>query len=211
MLKTPFFHLSAVFAVIMLVVISGCAGKSQPPQFYTLTSIAEGNIFPTCDNPARNAAIGIGPVKLADYLDQSRIVTRTSDNRVEQAEFDKWSGSFKDNLTNVLAENIGHLLATDRIAIYPWRSYVPIDYHVTVDIVRCDGQPGKEVILVARWRVLSGNEKKTFAMKRSDIHEQAGNGGYEGLVAAQSRALGRLSLEIVQAIQAAAREQQTGK
>jgi uncharacterized lipoprotein YmbA len=195
----------------MLVVINGCVGKSQPPRFYTLTSITEGNMTPAGDNPAQNAAIGIGPVKLADYLDQSRIITRTSENRVEQAEFDQWSGSFKDNLTNVLAENIGHLLATDRIAIYPWRTYVPIDYQVTVDIVRCDGQPGKEVFLVARWSVLSGNEKKPFAMKRSDIHEEAGNRGYESLVAAQSRALGRLSHEIVQAIQAAARKQQTGK
>jgi uncharacterized lipoprotein YmbA len=198
MLKTPFFHLSSVFAVIMLVVISGCAGKSQPPRFYTLTSIAEGNIFLACDSPAGNAAIGIGPVKLADYLDQSRIITRSSDNRVERAEFNQWSGSFKDNLTNVLAENIGYLLATDRIAIYPWRTYVPIDYQVTVDIVRCDGQPGKEVVLVARWSVLSGNE-------------EAGNGGYESLVAAQSRALGRLSQEIVQTIQDAARKQQASK
>ena len=32
-------------------------------------------------SPVQNPVIGIGPVKLADYLDQSQIVTRTSDNQ----------------------------------------------------------------------------------------------------------------------------------
>ena len=207
MLKTPFFHISAAIAVTMLFVLNGCMGKSRPPRFYTLTPISEGTMKTAVVGPAENAAIGIGPVKLADYLDQSRIITRSGDNRIGQAEFDQWSGSLKDNLTNVLAENIGHLLSTDQVTVYPWRTYIPIDYQVTVDIVRLDGQPGKEVVLMARWSILDGHEKKLLTMKRSDIREESGASGYEGLVAAQSRALGRLSHQIVEAIQAAAREQ----
>jgi len=61
------------------------------------------------ENPAQNAAVGIGPIKLADYLDQSKLVTRTGDNRMIVAEYDQWAGSLKSNLTHVLAENIGFL------------------------------------------------------------------------------------------------------
>ena len=211
MLKTPFFRLTAALAAIILVVLGGCMGKSKPARFYTLTSISESKTTLPADNPARNAAIGIGPIKLADYLDQSRIVTRTSDNMIKQAEFDQWSGSIRDNLTNVLAENIGYLLVTDRISIYPWRSYLPIDYQVTVDIVRFDGRPGEAVALIARWSVLDGIGKKVLVMERSDILEKIGTDGYESLVAAQSRALASLSQEIAEAIKTAAHEQQKHK
>jgi uncharacterized lipoprotein YmbA len=204
MLNNRSFCLFAAFAIIVLIALAGCTGKSQPSRFYTLTSVSEGQGGQARVEQAGDVAVGIGPVKVADYLNQTRIVTRTGVNNISQAEFDQWTGSFKDNLINVLAENIGHLLRTDRISIYPWRSFMPIDYQVTVDIVRCDGQLGKEVILIARWNILKGKKKELTAMKRSDIRvEIAGGSSYEALVAAQSRAIGTLGSEIVQAIKTA--------
>jgi uncharacterized lipoprotein YmbA len=204
MMKTGLLYIAAVLTLAMVTALGGCMGKSQPTHFYTLTPVLEGMPTTATAGPARNAAVGIGPVKLADYLNQPRIVTRSSGNRVVQAEFDQWSGSLKDNLTNVLAENISYLLATDRVFIYPWRTYMPVDYQVTVDIIRFDGQPGKEVFLVAHWSVMSADEKKLFTTKRSYISEAAGSEGYEDLVAAQSKVMGSLSREIAEAIQAAA-------
>jgi uncharacterized lipoprotein YmbA len=207
MLKSRSFYLSAAIACVVFIALAGCiGGKSQPSRFYTLTSVSEGQGVQAGTEQAGNVDVGIGPVKVADYLNQNRIVTHTSTNRIDQAEFDQWTGSFKDNLTNVLAENIGYLLGSERISIYPWRSFIPIDYQVTVDIVRCDGQLGKEVVLVARWNVLKGKKKELSAMKRSDIRVEIGADSYEALVAAQSRALAKLSSEIVQAIQTAGRK-----
>lgn len=211
MVKNSCLQLSAVLALLMLIVLSGCTGRSKPARFYTLTSLAEKVEIAAESGPAFDKAIGLGPIKLADYLNQNRIVTRMDGNRIKQAEFDQWAGSFRDNLTNILAENIGFLLATDRVLIYPWRSYIPIEYQVMVDIVRFDGQPGREVTLIARWSVLRGEGKEVYVMKRSDIIEKVGTSGYEGLVAAQSRALARLSRDIAEAITAAENKQRTGK
>jgi uncharacterized lipoprotein YmbA len=203
MLNNRFFCLSSAITVIILIALAGCTGKSQPARFYSLSSLSEGQGLHGGTDPVRDVTIGIGPIKLADYLNQSRIVTRTGSNSIDQAEFDQWTGSLKDNLTNVLAENIGYQLKSERISMYPWRSFMAIDYQVTVDIVRFDGQLGKEAVLVARWNVLKGKEKKLSAMKRSYIRVEIGASSYEALVAAQSGALGTLSSEIVQAIQAA--------
>ncbi len=200
MLNTRSFCLSGVIACFVFITLAGCTGKSQPSRFYTLTSMSEGQKGQAGTD---EVAVGIGPVKVADYLDQTRIVTRTGDNNIDQAEFDQWTGSFKDNLINVLAENIGYLLRSDRISIHPWRSFMPIDYQVTLDIVRCDGELGKEVVLIARWNILRGEKQELIAMKRSDIRVEFTGGSYEALVAAQSRALGTLGSEIVQAIQTA--------
>jgi uncharacterized lipoprotein YmbA len=162
------------------------------------------------DSWARNAAIGIGPIKIADYLDRSKIVTRTGDNRLELAEFDQWAGSFEDNLTHVLADNIGVLVPTERIYLYPWRTSLPIDYQVMLDIVRFDGRLGETVDLVVRWRLIAGDEKDVLAIERAGIRETVNGADYTALVAAQSRAVATLSRQIADTIQAVSRNRQPG-
>ena len=153
----PFSRALPVILAIAAIFLGGC--RSQSPRFYTLSPIQEDQVISKRKSPAQNAVVGIGPVKLADYLDQSMLVTRTSDNQAVKAEFDRWVGSLKDNFINVLADNIGVLLPTERIYLYPWRVSVPIDYQVVVDIVRCDGRLGDAVWLEARWSILGARKK----------------------------------------------------
>jgi hypothetical protein len=140
---------------------------------------------------------------LADYLDDSRIITRTGDHQLARAEYDRWAGSFRNNASNVLAENLGALLGTPRIYLYPWRTSLPIDYQVVVDVLRLDGRLGEAVWLTARWTVLAGPEKKLLKADRANFHEPVAGPDYAALVAAQSRALARLSQEIAAAIRGA--------
>jgi uncharacterized lipoprotein YmbA len=167
-----------------------------------LTPIQDQFVSPR-SSPVHNAVIGIGPVKMAEYLDESLIVTRTSDNELAKAQFHRWVGSFKDNFINVLADDLGSLLSTDRIYLYPWRASVPIDYQVSVDVVRCDGRLGDAAVLEARWSILKGTEKKLLRMHRSNIRETVTGGDYAALVAAQSRSVAKLSEEIATAIKGA--------
>jgi len=198
---TPFSRGLPVILAIAALFLGGC--RSQSPRFYALNPIQEDQVISKRERPAQNAVIGIGPVKLADYLDQSMIVTRTSDNQAVKAEFDRWVGSLKDNFVNVLADNLGFLLATERIYLYPWRLSVPIEYQVLLDIVRCDGRLGDAAWLEVRWSVFQGPGKKLLKTNRSSIREPAGGADYAALVAAQSRALAKLSQEIAEAIQGA--------
>lgn len=207
MTKVPFFRFLLVTMVIGMYVFGGCLGKSQSPRFYVLSPMPEDQVVMVSKTPARDAIVGIGPLKLADYLDQSKLVTRTGDNKLAKAEFDLWAGSFKDNITNVLAENIGFLVPTERIYIHPWRQSVPVDYQIVLDVVRCDGQLGEDALLVARWSLLSGKDKKLLAVNRSSIREPVSGSGHAAIVAAQSRALAKLSNEIVAAINKASQEQ----
>jgi uncharacterized lipoprotein YmbA len=197
MMKNIVFCLSATIALLFF---SGCGGRSPQPRFYTLTSISDAQNWQTDQDLHRKVTIGIGPVKLADYLNQNRIITRI-DNNIKQAEYDQWSGSLKSNLSNVLAENIGYKLQTDSVFLFPWRSSVPIDYQLTVDIIRFDGQLGGEVVLVARWNLIRGEEKEFIAIKRSEIRVKTDNQSYDAFVKGQSQALGKLSSEIKTAIE----------
>ena len=198
---TPFSRGIPVILAIAAIFFGGC--RSQSPRFYTLTPMQEDQVISKRKSPAQNAVIGIGPVKLADYLDQSMLDTRTSDNQAVKAEFDRWVGSLKDNFINVLSDNIGILLPTERIYLYPWRVSVPIDYQVVLDVVRCDGRLGDAVWLEVRWSLVGGPEQKLLKTYRSSIREPVSGADYPAMVAAQSRALAKLSQEIAEAIQGA--------
>lgn len=200
---TPFFRGWPAILMLVAIFFTGCLGRSPSPRFYALSSIQEDQAISKRKTPVQSAVIGIGPVKMADYLDQSELVTRTSGNQLVKAEYDRWAGSVKDNFINVLGDNIGLLLPTNRIYLYPWRTSVPLDYQVVVEVVRFDGRLGDAAWLVARWSLFGGPERKLLKMNRIDLRQPVTGGDYAALVAAQSQALAQLSQEIAQAIQGA--------
>jgi uncharacterized protein len=197
-----------VLLLLATIFLVGCV-RSPEPKFYTLIPVQD-QYSARRSNPAPNAVIGIGLVKLADYLDRSQIVTRTGNDQLVKSEFNRWVGSFKDNFINVLADDLGFLLSDQQIYLYPWHTPVPIDYQVTVDVVRCDGRLGDAAYLEARWSIFKGPEKKLLKTRQSNIRESVTGADYSDLVAAQSRALARLSQEIAVAIQGTEKES-TGK
>jgi uncharacterized lipoprotein YmbA len=190
-----------VLLPLAALLLGGCV-RSPEPKFYTLTMVQD-QYSARRSNPAPKAVIGIGPVKIADYLDRSQIVTRTGNDQLVKSESNRWVGSFKDNFINVLADDLGFLLSDQQIYVYPWRTSVPIDYQVTVDVVRCDGRLGDAAYLEARWSILKGPEKKLLKTNRSSINEPITGADYTELVAAQSRAIAKLSEDIAAAIQEA--------
>jgi uncharacterized protein len=196
---TPFSRGLPVILAILAIFLGGCV-RSQTPRFYTLSPLQQDEVISKRETPGQNRVIGIGPVKLADYLDQSDLVTRTSDNQLVKAEYDRWAGSFKNDFINVLAEDIGSLVPSSQIYLYPWRGSVPIGYQVVLEVVRCDGRLGDAAWLVARWSIFGGPDKKLLQMGRSSIREPMTGADYASLVAAQSRALAQLSQEIAKAI-----------
>ena len=182
-----------------LLVSGGCA-STKPARFYTLSSVAIPGTENRTEPGGEGIAIGIGPIKLPEHLDRPQIVTRTSRNELQLAEFDRWAGSLADDFSRVLAENLSILLSTHRVSMYPWRRSVPIEYQVVVDVNRFDGTLGENAWLSARWSVLDGKSKKVLAMHKSLMNEPSGKPSYKEMVAAQSRALAQLSREIADAI-----------
>jgi hypothetical protein len=142
--------------------------------------------------------IGVRSVDLPDELDRSEIVTRTGPNTVHYAEFDRWSGSLRDSVTQLIATNLATLLPGDETAVYPWAPGTSVDREVVVEITRLDCEVGGRCALQARWRVLVHGMRSPVS-GQSTLSERSG-ADYAALVAAQSRLLGALSGEIAEAI-----------
>lgn len=191
----------ALFLVALPACVNLGGATQQTTKFYVLNSLysAIGNI--ETKTALDKAVIGVGPVKLPEYVNRPEIITRTSNNELEVAPFARWAEPLESNLLRVLAENLTVLFSTDRVIVYPWKGTVSIDYQVALEVTRFDGELGGQVSLRARWTVLGDNGETLLLRRLSSLSTHGEANSYEALVATQSQLLADLSRQIGEAIQ----------
>jgi uncharacterized protein len=197
-----------VLVAALLVILSGCTG-STPTRFYVLRSSADAPSLKPSERPAEEPclSIGIGPVRVAEYLDRPEIVTRVAPNEIRVTDLDQWAEPLRQNISRVLAENLSSFLCTRVVVLYPWNASAPIDYQVEVDINRLDGPLGGDSTLEARWMAFRLGRPKTLVAARKVVFtEPAGGKDYQALVASESRALEALSRDIAEILKTSPRE-----
>ena len=119
------------------------------------------------------------------------------------SEFDRWAEPLADNIASVLADNLSRLAPTKRVSTYPSPLANDLDLRVALEIVRFDGTPGGDVVLDARWNLISSEDAPTRS-ERSTISQAVGGQGHAAVVAAMNRALDALSREIATEVRRAA-------
>lgn len=196
-----FVRFFAVILGIAMLFQLGCAGRSKQARFYVLTPEAGSTLqMESGSGIASDIAIGISPVSLPKYLRKQQIVARSGDNELRLAEYDRWAGKIEEDIGRVIAENLSHLLGTDKVLAYPAMEAIAKDYDIKIDISRFDGQLGGDIELSVRWSVFDGEGKVVYGVKATDIFEPTRGGDYDHLVAAQSRALAVFSRELADVI-----------
>ena len=183
----------------LALLLGGCA-RSSPTRFYLLTPLPPSQRETQEQLAGEQLVIGIGPVGFPEYLERPQIVSRASGNRLKLAEFDRWAEPLGESFARTLTENLSGLLATERVVLHPWKGGGPVDYRITMEVIRFDGPPGGEITLIARWALLGPDGNELAAPRRSRITASTRRAGYEGVAAAMSEAVGELSREIVAAI-----------
>jgi uncharacterized lipoprotein YmbA len=194
-------RLTAYALCPLLLILVGCA-RTQTARFYTLNALTDAPAESEAVRSEQGIALGLGPIQMPEYLDRPQIVTRAGPNEVRFAEFHRWAEALAGDFSSTLAENLSILLATNRIALYPWKSTTQIDWRVEIVVTRFDGRPGDRVILQCQWTVLSRDRGQAWLTKTSALSEPVAGKGYEALVSAHSRTVGALSREIAEAIKA---------
>ncbi|MFZ7125612.1 MAG: PqiC family protein [Desulfobacterales bacterium] len=174
--------------------VLGCMGQTPPASFYDLSvDAAMGSALRAGPSVS---AVGIGPVRIPDALDRLQIVTRQSPQRLDVSEFHRWGSRLREALPRVVAENIAALMPGTPVVVLPWVGIGRPSHRVTLDVVRFDGNPGDQVILAVNWSIVTPGEDAQTVLRRSRIEEPVASDSYADYVAAQSRALSALSLEI---------------
>lgn len=200
------FPLPRMLAMVAVAIcLAGCA-TSPTARFYTLTPIPSQEAKVSSGTPVSPVSISIAPVEIPDYLDRPQIVIRDGLNELRLAEFHRWAGSLSDNIAAVLAENLGLLVGTERVFVYPRMSGEKADYSLALRVLRLECAPGEQVLLKTQWTLLAGPERKDVATRVTTLSERLSDRQYQTIAAAISHALGEVSLEIAREIMALPKE-----
>jgi uncharacterized lipoprotein YmbA len=198
----PFFTLLfLLISTSCLFALEGCSLSRQPPptRLYVLTTLPQSDRAPHTALTG-SATVGVGPVELPRYTDRPQMVIGNTGPELSRAPFDNWAEPLEGNFARVLAENLSLLLATDQVAVFPWKGPISIEYQVVVEVTKFLGEPGGQASLEARWSVLGKNGQEVLVRKKSSFTEPIGGEDYQALAAAMSRMVAGLSRDIAASI-----------
>lgn len=187
-----------VLTVVGLVLgAGGCAlliDRPNPPRYYLLTTTAEARVSSRPD-----LIVGLGPVRIASYLERPSLMTRLDRNRVQPSNVDLWAAPLPQSVTSVLVENLQTLLGPRQIIVYPWYRTAKVGCHVRVDLRRLERRAGG-ISFAARWSVEEVGGTGTLRRGATDVDHAVTPDTPDAAVGALSDALAQLSEDIARAV-----------
>lgn len=201
-----------------LLVILLCGCSSPKTSYYALSA----SPIPQSSTGGQLVRVMVGPVSLPDSVNQSQLVTQSSNNEIEVSKYDRWAGSLKGDVGRVIAANLGRELNISNIWSFSQSTQTNFDYQILIDVQNLNSKLGDSVFVDVLWTIrpaLGTNSasvknpsvkksdlnpvtgfKPKVIMGRSSVHEPVTSTGFDALVAAQSRAFARVSKEIALSI-----------
>jgi uncharacterized protein len=192
-------RLAAIAIPCIAVVLTAGCGSSPSSRFYTLSAT------PSPAGTPADMSVAVGPVTIPAMLDRPQMVVSAGPNQVRLDEFNRWAAPLQSNISRVVADNLASILGTPRVSLFPQTANASADYRVVIQVQTFDTAPGDAATLDAVWTVSRSKDGKSQT-GRTALKEASPSGGYDGVAAAHSRALARMSRDIADAIQALARQ-----
>ena len=182
--------------LITIFLFPGCQSSTPLVDFYTLTSMTATPEDKPDTKTGKNISVGVGPLMIPKIIDRPQIVTRSSPNKLNVAEFHRWGGSLHEDFLRTLTENLSILLNSNRVAAYPWEDHFDPGFRIFLEVHQFDGRLDEYVILNVTWTVTGREAEDVLLVRRSIIRETVSGIGYEAFVSTKSRVLANLSREI---------------
>jgi len=168
--------------------------NNGPVQFYMLD--ADSGVADTVRVPAasQGPVIGLGPIRIPDYLNRPQMIVAVSDNQYRLFEDHRWAERLDQNISLALFKALPRQLGTDRIVRFPWSQRQVVDYQVGIDILEFNVDASGQSRLIAQWFIK--REELPTIDKRSVYQSPASTTDHAVMVKAQSQCLTKLGQEI---------------
>jgi uncharacterized lipoprotein YmbA len=186
----------------LLLACAGCnllAPEKDATRFAVLASIDE---LPGAAPPApaaSDARVGLGPIRLPDYVQRTAIVTRVGGTRLEPSDTERWAEPVERAVERVLALDLARELGVGHVARWPWYATDRPDVQVEIAFTRFERDESGTVVVAARWIARTLDESRGPIER--DVRIERPTNGPDGAstALALSQALAELTRGIVEA------------
>ena len=189
--------------MLVAVFLAGCISSSTPPtRFYVLSELDPDASLNFENERQGPISIEIASLRLPQYLERPQLVTRSSGNRLELAEYHQWGGNLRKDMIRILAKNLSRLLATPHFAISPNRPPTPPDFRIDLEVMRFERDADNRVKLSVQWRLSRGEDRMPLSTRITELEspQMPPESEPENTVSAMSMLMGELSRLIAETI-----------
>ena len=151
----------SVFAVFML---SACA-SSSPVRYFSLSPI-DAEFRKDSDDAVM---LGLGPIRMPEYLNRSQIVTRGANAEMQVDEFSRWSEPLTTSLMRIVAADVDNLLQDVVVVVFPYETLVrdQVNYRLIGDVGRFEADYMGRILLEVQWGVADINGEVIVPMRHN--------------------------------------------
>ena len=149
--------------------------------------------------PASELSVSVGPVSLPAYIDRAELVFQNGPNEFQVPPNVRWIGSLQENMSRVLAEDLGRMLHSSRVRSSLESGFAP-RYQVALEVRQFHGTSGGDAILDVVWRIQHGDSGAVLSRHSAIFHEPIAGDGYGPLVRAESRLLEQCAAAIAKSL-----------
>ncbi|MET0377406.1 MAG: PqiC family protein [Spongiibacteraceae bacterium] len=175
--------------------VTGCAGNSGKTQsFYLLTARAQATAAST------NTSVGIGPVRVAPFLQRPQMVTHDGSGDLRVADTWRWSEPLEQGIQRVLLQNLTALTGADT-RNFPWTQNTIPHYALRIDVIDLDRGADGNALLEVSW-ILEDIAQNKMLLSRRDrlITPVAPGDNPTALATAYSELFAQLAQQMAQAL-----------
>ena len=186
---------SVTNCLLLALTLSAC-GSSPPVRYFSLSStVASG-----AQTPDQAVVLGVGPMRMAEYLDRSQLVTRGAGAEIQVDEFNRWAEPLSVAFLRVVSTDVDDLLEGVTVLAYPWESAAraQVAYRLLGEVTRFDADESGEVLLETQWGIVKTDSDEWLVKPhRTRYTAQAGSSGdADAVAAAMNEALAKFSRDV---------------
>jgi hypothetical protein len=198
---------------LALVALAGCFGlnRGDPSQSHFVLGLGGSSAAAEGTGPAGEVpgiAVGLRPLKLAEYLESPLMVVRRGPHRIELSEFHRWGETLDQGINRSVAGYMATHGAFRSVAYAPWPARSEQDFVIQLQILRFEGSAPDglavtegEALLIASWEILRGGDGTMLARGTTEYHGPGwALGDYDGLVGLLETGLSELADDLVEAL-----------
>jgi len=140
---------SIIFCIFVSLLLNAC-GSSPPVRYFSLSTTTAGG-----EDADDAVVLGLGPLRIAGYLERSQIVTRGAGAEIKVDEFSRWAEPLTLSLHRVVSTDVDNMLDGVIVLAFPWESIVrnQVDYRMLGDVIRFDTDLSGRVVLDTQWGI----------------------------------------------------------
>jgi len=184
--------------LLTMALCTAACSRTPPAQYYLLSAPA-GNAG-AVDGPR----LGLGPIRLPEYLDRPQIVTWANTTRLNLSNRHRWAEPLSDSFARALHAQLALAMPDTQVIPHPWRGAQPPARQISIEIQRFERAADGTMQLSARWTLQRRAADRPALVQFSELSLPVGGDAddYDALVAAASAAVGALAQDIARRLPA---------